>query len=189
MDSQSVFSSPPRKPPSALMIREISRSGGPGNQNTGRRRDFRNLSKSSREGRQNEEPWRKRFREQCLDRLHNARDRSHTAHRQMTLAGEQYGGAGESGDEEEMSEEEMYRIVQQEWTRFKEEMERQSLEYGVLDGDIIEDLEEDLWQSRSQSSGAEQSEYAEWAAYEAQLLEEQMVDEELMAIDMDMDDI
>ncbi|KAJ1955666.1 hypothetical protein GGI12_005503 [Dipsacomyces acuminosporus] len=44
----------------------------------------------------------------------------------------------------EMTDEEIREIVQQEWTRFRREMEQQSMEYGFLDEDIIADIENDM---------------------------------------------
>ncbi|KAJ2110399.1 hypothetical protein GGI16_000310 [Coemansia sp. S142-1] len=80
-------------------------------------------------------------------------------------------------DDEELSEQEMCNIIQQEWIRFKADMERQSLEYGDLDDSIIEDIEDDLdMQAR---------EYAEWAEYEQQLLEAEVMEAELADVDVE----
>ncbi|KAJ2048701.1 hypothetical protein GGI08_005927 [Coemansia sp. S2] len=79
-------------------------------------------------------------------------------------------------DDEELSEQEMCNIIQQEWIRFKADMERQSLEYGDLDDSIIEDIEDDLdMQAR---------EYAEWAEYEQQLLEAEMMEADVMEAEL-----
>ncbi|KAJ1796468.1 hypothetical protein LPJ56_007161 [Coemansia sp. RSA 2599] len=222
IDSSALFSSPPRKAPSSFEMREVSRSGGPGSRRTqerysGRRPDYRNLSRSSRAARANEEPWRARFRQQCLDRLNNARDQSVMMRRQLSQLAQndprmdenlvqqqqqqQQQQQGEHGlvypeDQNEISEQDMYNIVQQEWARFKEEMEKQSLEYGVLDEGILEDLEEDLSYSHRHgddgmglASESQFDEYAEWEKYENQVLEEQMIEEELMRADIDMSDL
>ncbi|KAJ2776931.1 hypothetical protein GGI15_004683 [Coemansia interrupta] len=189
-------------------MREVSRSGGPGSGNASRvrRADFRNLSNSSRSGRGNEEPWRKRFREQCIDRLNNARDHSVMMRRQLSGMANGNGGSGmrpqslydsvDSSDEDEISEQEMYNIVQQEWSRFRAEMERDSLEYGVLDDSILDDIEDDINYSRSHrsdinmgSDDEQYQQYAEWERLENQMIEEQVIDEELMRMDFDMDDL
>ncbi|KAJ2705904.1 hypothetical protein FB645_002088 [Coemansia sp. IMI 203386] len=220
MDSSALFSSPPRKAPRSFEMPEVSRSGGAGVRRTqerynGRRPDYRNLSKSSRAGRANEEPWRARFRQQCFDRINSARDQSIMMRRQLSQLAQnsqEMSGAGaqqrqqqrcnEQGlvcltDQNEVSEQDMYNIVQQEWARFKSEMEMQSLEYGVLDESILEDLEDDLNYSHSYSAGcmgmdlaneSQCDEYAEWERYENQMLEEQMIEEELMRVDIDMSD-
>ncbi|KAJ2840458.1 hypothetical protein J3B02_006229, partial [Coemansia erecta] len=99
-------------------------------------------------------------------------------------------------DENDVSEQDMYNIVQQEWARFRNEMEEQSLEYGVLDEGILEDLEEDLSYSRrygdddmNMADESQFDEYADWERYENQVLEEQMIEEELMRADIDMSDL
>ncbi|KAJ2050415.1 hypothetical protein H4S04_002612 [Coemansia sp. S16] len=168
-----MFSSPPRRPQSSLSMREVSRSGG-GNREMHRTRkpEFRNLSNSSRASRDSEQPWRKRFREQCMDRLNEARDQSFMQRRQQVLSGDDES----MSDDEELSEQEMCNIIQQEWIRFKADMERQSLEYGDLDDSIIEDIEDDLdMQAR---------EYAEWAEYEQQLLEAEMMEADVMEAEL-----
>ncbi|KAJ2484732.1 hypothetical protein IWW47_005641 [Coemansia sp. RSA 2052] len=160
-------------------MREVSRSGGGGNSEMHRTRkpEFRNLSNSSRASRDTEQPWRKRFREQCMDRLSERRDQSFIQRRQLQLS---------SPDDDEtmsvdesLSEQEMCIIIQQEWVRFKADMERQSLEYGVLDESIIEDIEDDL--------DLQMREYAEWEEYEQQLLEAEMEEAEIADVDIDMD--
>ncbi|KAJ2879896.1 hypothetical protein H4R27_005045 [Coemansia aciculifera] len=177
MNSMPMFSSPPRRPQqqSSLAMREISRSGGGGNREMHRTRkpEFRNLSNSSRASRDSEQPWRKRFREQCMDRLTEARDQSFMQRRQQVLSGDDE----TMSEGEDLSEQAMCNIIQQEWVRFKADMERQSLEYGDFDDSIIEDIEDDLdMQAR---------EYAEWAEYEQQLLEAEMMEAELADVDME----
>ncbi|KAJ1943857.1 hypothetical protein GGF37_002461 [Kickxella alabastrina] len=202
-------------------MREVpnsSSSGGAddGNKEGGqrpRKADYRNLSNSSRAARSDEQPWRKRFREQCLDRLHSARDQSMMKRRQLTHP-DQIGDNDDDGDSDtgieqqdeciqvyptgdhDISEEDMCRIIQQEWARFKAEMEQQSLEYGILDNKIFDDIEDDLNYSISQqpSAGADDrgscgyaSEYADWEDYENQLLEEHIIEEAL--INMNFDDL
>ncbi|KAJ1721505.1 hypothetical protein LPJ53_003965 [Coemansia erecta] len=208
MDSHSIFSSPPRRPPSNHIVREVSRSGGPGSGNRSRvrRADFRNLSNSARAGRGNEEPWRKRFREQCIDRLNNARDHSVMMRRQLSGMTNSNSGPGmqpqslydpmDSSDEDEISEQEMYNIVQQEWARFRADMERDSLQYGALDESILDDIEDDLNYGRSHrsdintgSDDEQYRQYAEWERFENQMIEEQVIDDELMRVDFDMDDL
>ncbi|KAJ1647946.1 hypothetical protein LPJ64_000694 [Coemansia asiatica] len=224
MDSSALFSSPPRRAPSSLEMREVSRSGGPSSGRTherynGRRPDYRNLSRSSRAARANEEPWRTRFRQQCLDRLSSARDQSIMMRRQLSQLAQNNQRLDENTmqqnqeqlqqkqqldghdlvyltDENDVSEQDMYNIVQQEWARFRNEMEEQSLEYGVLDEGILEDLEEDLSYSRrygdddmNMADESQFDEYADWERYENQVLEEQMIEEELMRADIDMSDL
>ncbi|KAJ2372779.1 hypothetical protein IW150_003949 [Coemansia sp. RSA 2607] len=208
MDSHSIFSSPPRRPQNNHLLREVSRSGGPssGNRSRVRRTDFRNLSNSARAGRANEEPWRKRFREQCIDRLNNARDHSVMMRRQLagmansssgsSMQRQSLGDPMDSSDEDEISEQDMYNIVQQEWARFRAEMERDSIEYGVLDDSILEDIEDDLNQGRNYYTDAntgsddeQYRQYAEWERLENQMIEEQVIDQELMRMDFDMDDL
>ncbi|KAJ1986821.1 hypothetical protein EDC05_006131 [Coemansia umbellata] len=101
----------------------------------------------------------------------------------------------------EMSEHEMYAIIQQEWARFKAEMEQQSMEYGLLDAGIIEDIEDDLGHSRcsggfgqninagadGQDMDCQMREYIEWEEYENQILEDDILDEEMRQLCIDMD--
>ncbi|KAJ1904858.1 hypothetical protein LPJ81_002243 [Coemansia sp. IMI 209127] len=189
MDALPLFSSPPRQATKDFVERQVSRSGGD------RRRccpTFRNLSSSSRAARANEQPWRKRFREQCLERLQKAREQSFMLHRNLSQLS-QGSGASQSSQQlsdgcsfashEEMDDREMYSIIQQEWARFKEEMERQSVEYGALDDSIIDDIESDL----EKSTDYYEQEYAELEEYENKLLEEDMMDAEMMELCMDMD--
>ncbi|KAJ2745833.1 hypothetical protein GGI20_001834 [Coemansia sp. BCRC 34301] len=183
-----IFSSPPRRPQqqSALEMRKAPSSGGGGNRELNRTRkpEFRNLSSSSRAARDAEQPWRKRFREQCMDRLSERRDQSFMQRRQLHSfsPGDKDDSDDDDGDDEAMSideslsEQEMCNIIKQEWIRFKADMEKQSLEYGMLDESIIEDIEDDLDQ--------QMREYAEWEEYEQQLLEAEMAD---VDIDVDMD--
>ncbi|KAJ1766990.1 hypothetical protein EV179_004752 [Coemansia sp. RSA 487] len=158
----------------------------------GRCPEFRNLSSSSRAARINEQPWRKRFREQCLDRLNKAREQSFMLHRNLSQLsqesdasqpGKRLSDGSSYESNEEMDDQEMYSIIQQEWALFKEEMERQSIEYGALDDSIIDDIESDL----ERSSACYEKEYAEWEEYENKILEEDMVDAEMMELCMDMD--
>ncbi|KAJ2078281.1 hypothetical protein H4R24_004589 [Coemansia sp. RSA 988] len=187
MNTQSLFSSPPRQAPSEYTMRRISRSGGGSNSNAGRMRkpEYRHLSSSSRAARISEQPWRKRFREQCMDRLSKARDQSFTLHRQLAGMSQSKNGPStcdptameEDTTGGELTEREIFAIVQQEWGRFREEMERQSMECGALDARLIEEIEEDL------DSGAQDShmmELAEWEDYENQLLEDEVMEAALM---------
>ncbi|KAJ2021825.1 hypothetical protein GGI06_002083, partial [Coemansia sp. S85] len=119
-------------------------------------------------------PWRKRFREQCMDRLNEARDQSFMQRRQQLLPHDDDETMSEGGD---LSEQAMCKIIQQEWLIFKADMERQSLEYGDLDDSIIEDIEDDL--------DLQAGEYAEWEEYEQRLLEAEVMEAELADVDMD----
>ncbi|KAJ2055205.1 hypothetical protein GGI17_006711, partial [Coemansia sp. S146] len=113
-----------------------------------------------------------RFREQCIDRLAEARDQSFMQRRQLGLSGDDE----TMSEGEDLSEQEMCNIIQQEWIRFKADMERRSLEYGDFDDSIIEDIEDDL--------DMHAREYAEWAEYEQQLLEAEMVEAEMMEAEL-----
>ncbi|KAJ2831648.1 hypothetical protein GGI24_001506 [Coemansia furcata] len=155
-------------------MRDISRSGGGGNRemHRARRPEFRNLSNSSRAARDSEQPWRKRFREQCMDRLNEARDQSFMQRRQQVLSGDDEA----MSEDEELNEKEMCNIIQQEWIRFKADMERLSLEYGDFDDSIIEDIEDDLdMQAR---------ECADWEEYEQRLLEAEMMEAEMVEAEL-----
>ncbi|KAJ2684306.1 hypothetical protein IWW39_004985 [Coemansia spiralis] len=178
MSTMPIFSSPPRRPQqSSLAMRELSRSGGGGRNremHRTRRPEFRNLSNSSRASRDAEQPWRKRFREQCMDRLNEARDQSFMQRRQQLLPHDDDETMSEGDD---LSEQAMCKIIQQEWLIFKADMERQSLEYGDLDDSIIEDIEDDL--------DSQAREYAEWEEYEQRLLEAEVMEAELADVDMD----
>ncbi|KAJ2348444.1 hypothetical protein GGF43_004566 [Coemansia sp. RSA 2618] len=159
-------------------MRQISKSGGNA---VGRMRrpEYRNLSHTSRTARANEQPWRKRFREQCIDRLSKARDESFMMHRQLAQLSQSKGDADMQVDSQKhaLSEEEIYAVVQQEWARFRAEMEQQCLECGVLDAGVIGEIEEDLeWDQ----DAARMQEHDEWEAYENQLLEDEMMEAELM---------
>ncbi|KAJ2891300.1 hypothetical protein GGI21_002839 [Coemansia aciculifera] len=169
-------------------MRDVSRSGGSANRELHRTRrpEFRNLSNSSRASRVTEQPWRKRFREQCMDRLSERREQSFLQRRQQLSSPDDDEDETMSVVDEGLSEQEMCNIIKQEWVRFKAEMESQSLEYGVLDDGIIEDIEDGL--------DLQMKEYAEWEEYEQQLLEAEMAEmaeaEEMIDIDMDgIDDL
>ncbi|KAJ2631090.1 hypothetical protein H4R22_002226 [Coemansia sp. RSA 1290] len=180
MDAQQIFSSPPRSTPSAFVLGQMSKSGGNSQRRT-RRSEYKNLSSSSRAARACEQPWRKRFREQCVERLSKARDEAFMVRRQLAQMAQPQ---AEANTQASLSEEEICAIVQQEWMRFRAEMEQQSIEYGVLDEEIIGDIEEDLdW--GCELHGAE---FDEWEAYENQLMEDAMMEAELMQADMVIDE-
>ncbi|KAJ2310076.1 hypothetical protein H4R23_002366 [Coemansia sp. Cherry 401B] len=183
MNSQPLFSSPPRQAPSTFAMRQISKSGGADLKRM-RRPEFRHLSSTSRAARANEQPWRKRFREQCLDRLSKARDESFMLHRQLAQLSQDKDEPGMQVDPQRqprtLTEEEIYAVVQQEWSRFRAEMEQQCLEYGALDAGIIGDIEEDMDWDHAASEGDRANEFAEWEEYENQLLEDEMMEAELM---------
>ncbi|KAJ2802280.1 hypothetical protein H4R20_003337 [Coemansia guatemalensis] len=196
MNAQSLFSSPPRQAPSEYTMRRISRSGGGSSSAAGRMRrpEYRHLSSSSRAARINEQPWRRRFREQCMDRLSRARDQSFMLHRQLADMSQNKNGPGtydpaamqEDTAGGELSEEEIFAIVQQEWARFREEMERESMECGALDAGLIEEIGEDLdWDSGAQDN--QMMELAEWEEYENQLLEDEVMEAALMEAEMCLD--
>ncbi|KAJ2684207.1 hypothetical protein H4R19_006915 [Coemansia spiralis] len=196
MDSFSLLSSPPRRPPPAFTMHQAARSGGAPN-GRGSRRTYRHLSSTSREARQGEQPWRQRFREQCADRLTKAREQSVMLRRQLA-----HMAPGDSGDMElqaeddqveTLSEEQISAIVRQEWARFQAEMEQQSFEYGTLDASILDEIEEDMGWGQglpAGTSGAQDyqaRELAEWEEYENQLLEEEMMDADLQEVDALLD--
>ncbi|KAJ1999233.1 hypothetical protein GGI04_000619 [Coemansia thaxteri] len=170
MDTAPMFSSPPRRPQqSSFVMREVSRSGGSREVSSRRRPEFRNLSDSSRASREAEQPWRKRFREQCMDRLSQARDNSFMLRRQLSHLSQSTGSEETCMPVDEvLSEEDICDVIRQEWVRFKAEMERESLEYGALDESIFEDVEDDY--------DSQLREYAEWEQYEQQLLAEEMME-------------
>ncbi|KAJ2847218.1 hypothetical protein IWW36_003966 [Coemansia brasiliensis] len=183
MDSQQIFSSPPRPAPTSFVLGQMSKSGGNSQRRT-RRTEYKNLSSSSRAARAHEQPWRKRFREQCVERLSKARDEAFMVRRQLTQMAKPQ---AEAETQASLTEEEICAIVQQEWARFRTEMEQQSMEYGVLDEEIIGEIGEDLdW--GCESHGGQAQEFEEWDAYENQLLEDAMMEAELMQVDMVIDE-
>ncbi|KAJ2508860.1 hypothetical protein H4217_008459 [Coemansia sp. RSA 1939] len=196
MDAMPPFSSPPRQAHRGFVEGNVSQSGG-NRSNADRRNrcpEYRNLSSGSRAARNNEQPWRKRFREQCLDRLNKAREQSFMLHRNLSHIsqnsttpqpnGQTLAGASHAPTDD-IDDQEMYHIIQQEWMRFKEEMERQSIEYGDLDDGIIDDIESELENNADPSLF--EREYAEWEEYENRIMEEDMVDAEMMELCMDLD--
>ncbi|KAJ2614936.1 hypothetical protein H4S08_001487 [Coemansia sp. RSA 1365] len=195
MNTQSLFSSPPRQAPSEYTMRRISRSGG-SSSSAGRMRrpEYRHLSSSSRAARISEQPWRRRFREQCVDRLSRARDKSFMLHRRLADMSENnncpgtYDPAAMQEDTAggELSEKEIFAIVQQEWARFREEMERQSMECGALDARLVEEIEEGLDRDHG-TQDSHMMELAEWEEYENQLLEEEVMEAALMEAEMCLD--
>ncbi|KAJ2157191.1 hypothetical protein GGF46_004669 [Coemansia sp. RSA 552] len=183
MDSQALFSSPPRRAPATFDLGRVSRSGGA----TGRMRPpvHRHLSSTARAARMNEQPWRKRFREQCMDRLSRARDESFMMRRQLAGMAKDRSEADTSmqldAEPAVLSEDEIGSIIQQEWARFRAEMERQSLECGVLDAGIVDEIEEDFDMADEQD--CQMRELAEWEEYEDQLLEDEMIEAALLEAD------
>ncbi|KAJ2451351.1 hypothetical protein EV183_003679 [Coemansia sp. RSA 2336] len=155
----------------------MSKSGGNSQRRT-RRSEYKNLSSGSRAARASEQPWRKRFREQCVERLSKARDEAFMVRRQLSQM-----ARPQEAKQTSLSEEEICAIVQQEWMRFRADMEQQSMEYGVLDEEIIGDIEDDLeW------GGETHEEFDEWEAYENQLMEDAMMEAEMMQADMVIDE-
>ncbi|KAJ1731626.1 hypothetical protein LPJ61_002448 [Coemansia biformis] len=198
MNSYSLFSSPPRQAPSAASVRQIARSGGAPTER-GRRPTYRHLSNTSREARNSEQPWRQQFRAQCADRLSKAREQSVMLRRQLTQLSRSAGGAAAPEEPRlpALSEEEICAIVQQEWARFQAEMEQQSLEYGVLDASILDEIDEDMGWGGASLAGSDEAqdhqmqELAEWEEYENQMLEEDMMEAALQdagaLLDVDVD--
>ncbi|KAJ1942819.1 hypothetical protein FBU59_003088 [Linderina macrospora] len=138
---------------------------------------FRNLSQTSRYSCTTEKSWHTRFRAQCKDRLTKAREASFMANRH-TLP-------------KELSDQEMYEIIRQEWAKFKSEMERQS-EFGELDE---AELEAEI-EAVARQEWVEQREVDEFEMYEEMMAEEMRMEEEEEAlteadlqylIDMDID--
>ncbi|KAJ2173874.1 hypothetical protein IW139_003887 [Coemansia sp. RSA 353] len=184
MNSQPLFSSPPRAAPRVFEMRHVSKSGGNA-QGRMRRPEYKHLSSTSRTARTNEQPWRKRFREQCIDRLSKARDESFMMRRQLTQMSQRDDTSMHvDAQHHTLSEEEIYAVVQQEWARFQAEMEQQCLECGVLDVGVIGEIEEDLdWDHAHMRDHAQMQEHDEWEQYENQLLEDEMMEAELMEAD------
>ncbi|ORX63736.1 hypothetical protein DL89DRAFT_298129 [Linderina pennispora] len=105
--------------------------------------------------------WHTRFRAQCKDRLSKAREASFMANR-LTRP-------------KELTDQEMYEIVRQEWARFKSEMEKQSDSSGFDEAEMAAEIEEVARQERERQ---QQQEAEEFEMYEEMLAEEMMMDED-----------
>lgn len=115
-----------------------------------------------------------------MDRLNQAREKSFMLRRQISDEPKHTQSSSDLNEEissgqHSMTEREMYHIIQQEWSRFREQMEREAQEYGPLDESIVDDIGEGFDMQRN--------ECAEWEEYENQLLEDAMLEEELMNMD------
>ncbi|KAI8323469.1 hypothetical protein GQ54DRAFT_111729 [Martensiomyces pterosporus] len=188
-DAALLLSSPPRHSIKSPQTRRISRSGG--SMRSSSRPEYRHLSSGSRASRNNEAPWRKRFLEQCVNRANEARDASRMARRQL------FNLSKNNQQVTEITDQEIRAIVQQEWARFRNEMEKQSIEYGFLDESIIGDIESDIRMSDTVSYGShdgydmdmggmdggmdarlreyeEMEEYERWEQYEDEIMEAEL---------------